>query len=81
MLRGLGLRATNHVIRVLGLACSLPNVTWVLVLLSCSLDQPVGLNNGFALLLCQLAYRLQVFVKCDSVVVEGLLEDTHTVLE
>ena len=71
-----------HVIRVLGLLSrSLPHVTGVLVLLSCSLYQPVGLNNGFALLFCQLANRLQVFVKCDFVVIEGFLQDTHAVLE
>ena len=46
-----------------------------------ALRYPLRLNDGLALLLGELADRLQVLLQVDVIIVEGLLNDAHGVLE
>ena len=47
----------------------------------CACHYPLRLNDGLALLLGELADRLQVLLQVDVIIVEGLLHDSHGVLE
>ena len=46
-----------------------------------ALHYPLHLNDGLALLLGELADRFQILLQVDVIIVEGLLHDSHGVLE
>ena len=46
-----------------------------------ALDEAVGFDNCLALLVGELAHRLEVVIEANHIIVEGLLEHAHCVFE
>lgn len=51
------------------------------VWLTCALDEAVGFDNSLALLVGELAHRLEVVIEANHIIVKGLLQHAHGVFQ